>query len=159
MIGTKFYKSGFSSDEYTEAANWCNANGCTIEDKGEYYEVVQIVVSIDDLRTQKINELKEIRDYKETEPVYYDGEYFDFDEKSYNRITAAIYTLEQIGEDATIQWTTARNTTKEINANSLRGVIAAAGARSNELHNKYRELRERVYAAPDKEELNRIVWG
>ena len=28
--------------KYTETAVWCNANNATIEDKGEYYEIVEI---------------------------------------------------------------------------------------------------------------------
>ena len=158
MIGTKFYKENYSLEEYANAANWCNANNCTIEDKGEYYEVVNIVIPISLLKEDKIIELKSIRDKKELEPIFYDGEYFDFDEKSYNRITAAIYTLEQIGESATIEWTTARNTKKLVSANDLKGVIASAGERSNELHIKYRSLRERVDAAPDKETIDNIIW-
>lgn len=43
MIGKKLYKSNQSDmDKYTECAVWCNANNATIEDKGEYYEVVEI---------------------------------------------------------------------------------------------------------------------
>lgn len=158
MVGKKIYKENFNINDYAETAQWCNMYGCTIEDKGEYYEVVKIEVPLEVLKEQKVIELKSIRDKKELEPIYYDGEYFDFDEKSYNRITAAIYTLEQIGEEATIQWTTARNTKKEVSANDLKGVIAAAGARSNELHIKYRELREMVDVVPSKEELDNIVW-
>ena len=49
MIGTKFTKP-LQDDEsapnsykaYSQAAAWCNANGATIEDKGDYYEVVEI---------------------------------------------------------------------------------------------------------------------
>lgn len=42
MIGTKFYKNNFDTAEYGKAANWCDDNNCMIEDKGEYYEVVEI---------------------------------------------------------------------------------------------------------------------
>lgn len=158
MIGTRFYKGNYDADEYSNAAQWCNENGCSIEDMGEYYEVVEIIIPINELRQQKIQELKFIRDTKELEPIYCDGEYFDFDEKSYSRITAAIYTLEQMGEGATIMWTTARNTAKEVTTQTLRSIIAAAGVRSNQLHSKYRELKERVQVAPDKYELDKIVW-
>lgn len=43
MIGTKLYKN--NTDDmvrYTDVAIWCNANNATIEDKGDYYEVVEI---------------------------------------------------------------------------------------------------------------------
>ena len=42
MIGTKFYKDNLDLNAYSATAQWCNDNGATIEDKGEYYEVVPI---------------------------------------------------------------------------------------------------------------------
>ena len=43
MLGTKLYKDNQSDmDKYTDCAVWCNANNATIEDKGDYYEIVEI---------------------------------------------------------------------------------------------------------------------
>lgn len=42
MIGTKFYKDNYDLNAYSQAAEWCNNNNATIEDRGEYYEVVEI---------------------------------------------------------------------------------------------------------------------
>lgn len=45
MIGKKFYKPVETEEdlsEYSTTAEWCNENNATIEDKGEYYEVVPI---------------------------------------------------------------------------------------------------------------------
>ena len=43
MLGTKLYKDNQSDmNKYTDCAVWCNANNATIEDKGEYYEIVEI---------------------------------------------------------------------------------------------------------------------
>lgn len=42
MIGKKFYKNDFDGEDYSKTAEWCNNNNATIEDKGEYYEVVEI---------------------------------------------------------------------------------------------------------------------
>ena len=43
MLGTKLHKDNQSDmDKYTDYAVWCNANNATIEDKGEYYEIVEI---------------------------------------------------------------------------------------------------------------------
>lgn len=42
MLGTKLYKNGFTTAEYRAAADWCNQNHATIEDKGEYFEIVEI---------------------------------------------------------------------------------------------------------------------
>lgn len=41
MIGTKLYKGQYTNEQYVQAAQWCNANNAHIEDKGEYYEVVE----------------------------------------------------------------------------------------------------------------------
>lgn len=44
MLGTKLYKNNKSDmAKYTATAVWCNANNAHIEDKGEYYEVVENV--------------------------------------------------------------------------------------------------------------------
>ena len=40
MIGNKYNKN-ISRDEFFQVALWCNQNNAKIEDKGEYYEVVQ----------------------------------------------------------------------------------------------------------------------
>lgn len=43
MIGKKFYKPVETEEDlsvYSATAEWCNENNATIEDKGEYYEVV-----------------------------------------------------------------------------------------------------------------------
>lgn len=43
MIGTKLYKNNQDDmTRYTEIAIWCNENNATIEDKGDYYEVVKL---------------------------------------------------------------------------------------------------------------------
>ena len=42
MIGTKIYKP-IDEEKYSKVAEWCNFNNATIEDKGEYYEVVAII--------------------------------------------------------------------------------------------------------------------
>ena len=46
MLGTKFYKNELETQEqldaYSAAAKWCNENNATIDDKGEYYEVVEV---------------------------------------------------------------------------------------------------------------------
>lgn len=42
MLGKKMYKHDFNEFEYTKMADWCNEHNCTIEDKGEFYEVVKV---------------------------------------------------------------------------------------------------------------------
>ena len=155
MIGTKIYKDNM--ENYIELAIWCNANNATIEDKGEYYECVAIPApSLDELKQAKINELKIIRDNEEVKPIEYNGNLFDFDDKTRDRINSAIIALSITGQS--IEWTTADNTNMLVTADDLRGVIAAVAVRSNELHVKYRELKERVENCTTKEELDSIKW-
>nr|DAG43664.1 MAG TPA: hypothetical protein [Caudoviricetes sp.] len=42
MLGNKMYKQDFNEVEYAKMADWCNENDCAIEDKGTYYEVVEV---------------------------------------------------------------------------------------------------------------------
>lgn len=49
MIGTKLYKNREEMEKYTDIAVWCNAHMATIEDKGDYYEVVKApLIKLDD---------------------------------------------------------------------------------------------------------------
>lgn len=112
--------------------------------------------SLEETKEMRLYHLKAVRDNKEMEPVVYNGNRFDFDQKSYERITAAIYALDISG--GKIGWTTADHETVEVTSNDLRGVIVAAAVRSNALHIKYREYKEQVNAAQTVEEVESIVW-
>ena len=103
----------------------------------------------------KIAELKAQRDSKEVEPITYNGNRYDYDDKARERINAAIIALELQGEDATIDWTTADNKEVSVTANDLRMVIAAVAIRSNALHNAYRVAKEKVLNATTKEEVEK----
>ena len=162
MIGTKLYKNELETQEqldaYSQAAEWCNSNNAMIEDKGEYYEVVAIPEpSLEEIKEIKIAELKSIRDDKEVEDISVNGHLFDYDEKARERINAAIIALDLTG--GTITWTLADNTDKEVSANDLRYVIAMVAQRSNVLHIKYRNLKERVESATTKEQVEAISWA
>lgn len=155
MLGTKIYKSDMS--KYTDCAVWCNQNNATIEDKGEYYEVVAIPEpTLDEVKATKIASLKADRDTREEEVIPYGGNTFDFDEKARERINAAIIALGFMGANTTIVWTTAENKDVTVNADDLRGIIAAVALRSNKLHVAYREAKEAVEAAETKETVEAI---
>ena len=123
---------------------------------GQFIDPPPYVPPLEDVKAAKIAELKGIRDEKELEPVQYIDHRYDFDVKSFDRINAAIIALDQT--HGTIGWTTADNSVVEVNADSLRGVIASAALRSNTLHVIYRELKEAVNAATTAEEVESINW-
>lgn len=61
MLGTKMYKRQFNDAEYKTMADWCNENGCTIEDKGNYYEIVKVDVTELENQFKKENIQNEIK--------------------------------------------------------------------------------------------------
>lgn len=115
-----------------------------------------VAPTFEEIVAAKLSELKSTRDTLETEPIEYNGNLFDFDEKARDRINSAIIALSITGQS--IEWTTADNTNVTVTANDLRGVIANVAVRSNELHIKYRELKEQILACTTKEELDKIQW-
>ena len=157
MLGTKIYKNDMSN--YTECAIWCNQNKATIEDKGDYYEVVALPLpTLEEIKQHKIAELKAERDSKEVEPITYNGNRYDYDEKARDRINAAIIALELQGEGATIEWTTADNADTPVTANDLKMIIAAVAVRSNKLHTAYRVSKEKVEAATTAAEVEDVTF-
>lgn len=159
MIGTKFIKGQFKDEDYAKCANWCNANNnATIEDRGDYYEVVEIPKpSLEQLKQIKISALKEERDTKEVEPIEYSGSLFDYDSKARERISAAIIALEVAGASATLTWTTADNKDVKVTADDLRCVIAAVAQRSNALHVAYRAAKDKIEQATTVAEVEAVT--
>lgn len=162
MIGTKFYKpleTQEQLDAYSQAAEWCNNNNATIDDKGEYYEVVKFPApSLEEVKTAKINELKGIRDAKEVEPVQTDKGLFDYDDKSRDRLAIARQALTDAGGTGTVVWTTADNKRVPLGVADFAAINGAAAVRSNALHVLYNELKTQVNECETVEEVAAIVW-
>lgn len=110
------------------------------------------------LAAAKIVAFKAERDAEEVQPVEYKGNLYDYDDKSRDRINAAIIALDAQGEGANIAWTLADNSSVNVTANDLRMVIANVAIRSNDLHVKYRNLKENILACKTVAELEKIVW-
>ena len=158
MLGTKIYKTDTSN--YTDCAIWCNQNNATIEDKGDYYEVVTLPLpTLQEIKTAKIAALKAQRDEAEVEPITYQGYSFDYDSKAREHISAAIIALEVAGASATLTWTTADNQDVKVTANDLRMVIASVAQRSNTLHVAYRVAKGKVEAATTVAEVEDVTLG
>lgn len=112
---------------------------------------------IENVKQRKIMELKRQRDTAEVAPISYNGHSFDYDDKARDRINAAIVALSLQDEGATIDWTTADNQDVKVTANDLRMVIAAVAVRSNALHTAYRAAKEKVEAAQNKADIEKIT--
>lgn len=106
----------------------------------------------------KIAELKAERDTREVEPITYNGNSYDYDDKARERINAAIIALDVQGADASIDWTTADNADVKVTANDLKMIIAAVAVRSNKLHTAYRVSKEKVEAATTAAEVEDVTF-
>lgn len=120
-------------------------------------EVIHAEEPIETLRERKIMELKYQRDTAEVEPIEYNGNSFDYDEKARDRINAAIIALELQGEGATIEWTTADNADTPVTATDLKMIIAAVAVRSNKLHTAYRIAKEKVEEATTAADVETVT--
>lgn len=109
------------------------------------------------IKQRKITELKYQRDKAEVEPIEYNGNLYDYDDKARDRINAAIIALELQGEGASIDWTTTDNADVKVTAKDLRKIIANVAIRSNKLHTVYRLAKEKVEQATTKEEVDKIT--
>lgn len=57
----KLYKAEFTQQKYNELVSYANSNNCIIEDKGDYYETVEIEIiepTLEELKQEKIQQLK-----------------------------------------------------------------------------------------------------
>lgn len=119
--------------------------------KSEYHLPLANVVET------KLAELKSTRDELEVLDIETPYGVFDYDEKSRERINAAIIALE-VSEGTTIEWTLADNTNVELSAIDLKNVIALVAQRSNILHTKYRECKDAIADISDKYTKGKIKY-
>lgn len=112
---------------------------------------------LEQVKQEKIIELKIMRDTAEVEPITYQGYSFDYDSKARERISAAIIALEVAGASASLIWTTADNQDVKVTADDLRCVIAAVAQRSNALHVAYRAAKDKVEAATTVAEVEAVT--
>lgn len=158
MIGTKFFKENFDGKNYADAAEWCNANGATIEDKGDFYEVVAIPApSLDEIKQDKIDSLKSTRDTLEVEPITYNGNIYDYDDKARERMRIAQQALSDNNIPNQL-WTTYDNTQVELTVQDFKNINTLAAKRSGELHIHYNTLKQEVLACTTNEDVEKIEW-
>lgn len=147
----------YTRKEYAEFSAYCTANGCVIEDKGNYLESAAPVIPLSEIKANKIAQLKALRDAKELEPITFNGYRFDFDKDAIMRMQLAERSLR--GTDATLTWTDAdNNRVNNVNADDLNAILIQGTIRSNELHIRYNELKALVNQANSVDEVNEIGW-
>lgn len=160
------YETEFSMADlaliFSPATVWVDVTNreCEVGYIAEFRDGVGLVVvppkdkeyTLNELKVLKIAEFKAKRDEEELAPI----NNFDADEKAIMRMNNAIIILDTTKE--TIIWTLADNSTVKVGADDLRDVIIHIGARSSELHEKYRILKEKVEKCTTEEELAAVKW-
>ena len=134
MIGTKFYKplTEEADAAYTEAANWCNeTQKATIEDMGDWYEVVAIPEPTpEEQAEQALAQAKAERaDAVSRITVTVDGLVFDGDETAQDRMARAItmFNANNLPADTVTPWVLADNTVAEVTVAQLSQALLLAG--------------------------------
>lgn len=154
----------FNLSQYDKAYEFVSKNeGTTIEDLGGgQYKIVELPKpSLDELKIAKREEINKARDKAEQGGFEYMGKVFDSDPISCQRISCAAQAMQMASmseETPTIVWTCKDNTTIELNATELLGLVVALAEWSNTCHEKATALKSKIADCQTKEELDTIQW-
>lgn len=151
----------FDLSQYDEAYKFVSENkGTTIEDLGGgQYKIVTIPTpTLDELKSKKREEINQARDAAEQGGFEYLGKTFDSDQVSAQRISMAAQAMALAPDGTTITWTCQDNSTIDLTAQELVGLVVALATWSNACHEKATALKAKIEAAQTAEELELITW-
>lgn len=153
----------FDLSQYDEAYKFVSENkGTTIEDLGGgQYKIVTIPTpTLDELKSKKREEINQARDAAEQGGFEYMGKIFDSDQVSCQRISTAAQAMSLMpaSDENKITWTCQDNTTIDLTAAELSGLVVALATWSNACHEKATALKAKIEAAQTAEELELITW-
>ena len=130
MIGKRIIKPIDASD-YRETAIWCDGNNATIEDKGDWYEVVAIPAPTPEEQQQALMEQKKALRAEAVSKitVTVDGMVFDGDETAQDRMARAItmFQANNLPADYQTDWVLADNTIAKVTVTQLSQALLLAG--------------------------------
>lgn len=130
MIGKRIIKPIDASD-YRETSIWCDGNNATIEDKGDWYEVVAIPAPTPEEQQQELMEQKKALRAEAVSriTVEVDGMVFDGDETAQDRMARAItmFQANNLPADTVTPWVLADNTIAEVTVAQLSKALLLAG--------------------------------
>lgn len=154
----------FDLSQYDEAYKFVSENkGTTIEDLGGgQYKIVTIPTpTLDELKSKKREEINQARDAAEQGGFEYMGKIFDSDQVSCQRISTAAQAMSLMpaSDENKITWTCQDNSTIELTAAELSGLVVALAEWSNTCHQKATALKAQIDAAKTAEELEKITWS
>ena len=104
------------------------------------------------LKAHTKSHLNKLRDEAEIAPISVDGNLFDVDSKSLQRMDLAIKAA------LTVPWTLADNSSILVNSEMLTKVLSELAIRGLQLHNKCKMLKLAVESAITPEEVKSVKW-
>ena len=130
MIGKRIIKP-IDALDYRETAIWCDGNNATIEDRGDWYEVVAIPAPTPEEQQQALMEQKKALRAEAVSKitVTVDGMVFDGDEKAQDRMARAItmFQANNLPADYQTDWVLADNTIAKVTVTQLSQALLLAG--------------------------------
>lgn len=114
---------------------------------------------LEEIKAEKRAEINTARDAAEQGGFEYLGKSFDSDQVSAQRISMATQAMALSPEGTTITWTCQDNTTIDLTAQDLVGLVVALATWSNTCHQKATELKVQIEACESAEELDKIQWN
>lgn len=115
---------------------------------------------LEELKAEKRAEINKARDEAEQGGFEYMGKIFDSDPISCQRISCAVQAMSLLpaSDENKITWTTQDNSTIDLNAQELLGLVGALAQWSNTCHEKATALKAKIDTAQTAEELELIKW-
>lgn len=114
--------------------------------------------TLEELKLAKRVEINAARNAAEQGGFMYLGKAFDSDQISAQRISMAAQAMANAPEGTTITWTCQDNSTIDLTAQELVGLVVALAQHSNTCHEKATALKAKIEAAQTAEELENITW-
>lgn len=154
----------FDLAQYDEAFAFVSENaGLSIKDlgSGKYQIVETSKPSIEELKNLKREEINDARDAAEQGGFPYKGKIFDSDPISCIRISSAAQAMQMavMAEDVpAITWTCQDNSTIDLTAADLMGLVVALAEWSNTCHQKATQIKALLEECQTPEEIEKISW-
>ncbi|BCS54051.1 DUF4376 domain-containing protein [Geobacter sp. SVR] len=117
--------------------------------------------SLQKAKSARRSEITDARNEEEVAPVMYLGKTFDADTTSIMRMMVVVQAAQMslaAGQPFEVTWTCADNTTTDLDAAQMIGLMNVIMLRGETLHNKARDLKSRIDEASTLEDVKSIGW-
>ena len=146
---------------------WAKAEGYVEQDIEYSYDGTPYLVGyapqkpLEELKEEKREEINAARNAAEQGGFEYMGKVFDSDPISCIRISSAAQAMQAAAmteETPIITWTCQDNTTVDLNAAELMGLVVALAEWSNTCHQKATTIKDLLEECKTPEEVEKISW-